>query len=249
MPAGGGIVAVVGNGKGWFGKFRAAAAELGWANACLYGVSRALGCDRAAIGVHRYYFVAQPVAAGPLLPERRGKGFSVREVEASDPALRAMPLSEDVILYRRRQGAVCLGLFRDEAMVGCLWLCFGAYEEDEVRCRFRPLPESRAAWDFDVYLIPEMRSGIAFARLWDGGAAYLRERGIEWSVSRISAFNAMSLRSHGSLGARRLGSATFLRIGGWQLMLSGLRPYLHLSLNPAMRPTVALMTNPRTVER
>ena len=55
-------------------------------------------------------------------------------------------------------------------------------------------------------------------------------------ANSISAFNAASLRAHARLGARRLGSATFLRCGRWQWMLATRPPYFHLSRHAAAFP-------------
>jgi hypothetical protein len=214
----------------------------GGLNGTLYLVHRVL--DRFGGALHRYEFVAQPVAPRPLLSGARGRSIEVRPVAADDPALRQMPLTPDVIARRAGQGAVCFGAFKGEEMLGCLWLCLGPYEEDEVRCRFVPSPAGRACWDFDVYLRPEHRLGLGFARLWDAANAYLRERGIEWSVSRISAFNPRSLAAHSRLGIRRLGSAVFFRLGRVQLTLSSLPPKAHFSLGPNRIPVFMLDASP-----
>ncbi len=156
----------------------------------------------------------------------------------------ALPLDEAVLAYRASQGAVCFAAFKEEDVIGCLWLCLSPYDEDEVRCRYRPAPAGEASWDFDVYLMPAHRSGLGFARLWDEANAYLRQRGIAFSWSRISAFNPTSLASHARLGARVAGQATFLRLGPCQLMLASLPPRWHLSFRPTDRPSITLQ-NPK----
>jgi len=88
--------------------------------------------------------------------------------------------------------------------------------------------------------MPEARGGLTFVRLWDEANAYLRGHGIAWSVSRISAFNPESLAAHRRLGARRISSALFLRIGDLQLLLSGVRPFLSLSMSTRRVPDIAL---------
>lgn len=214
--------------------------ELGWKDALFYLLSRAI----AVVGVRlfRYVLVAQPVPERSLLNPRRGASMTVREVAPDDPAMEAMPLSAEVVAYRSGQGAHCLGLFRGEEMIGCLWLCLGAYDEDEVRCRFEPSPASQAAWDFDVFLLPEHRGGVGFVRLWDAGNAFLRERGRLWSCSRISAFNRASILAHQRMGAQRLGTATFLRFGPCQVMFSSLAPYLSFSVGFGDGPMLKLET-------
>jgi len=208
-------------------KLRSASAELGFVNAILYGIDQAL--DRpGGFAVKRYALVAQPLAEKRRLPARRGASIAVRDLDRDDPALAGLPLDGAVLDYRFGQGAVCLGAFKDARVIGCVWFCLGPYDEDEVRCRFVPAP-GVAAWDFDFYLAPEQRGGIAFARLWDAADAYLAARGVRWTMSRISKYNSASLASHARLGARPVGDALFLRLGRWQLTIASLAPYVHLS--------------------
>lgn len=143
--------------------------------------------------------------------------------------------------YRFRQGAVCLGAVLDGRVIGCLWLCLGAYDEDEVRCRYVRVPEGVASWDFDVYVHPDHRTGFAFGRLWDAANALLRENGARWSASRISAFNTASLKSHAALGARPVGRATFLRMGTrLQVMVSDLSPRVNISWRADRPPSLVI---------
>jgi hypothetical protein len=219
-------------------KFRGAARELGWDNAVFLAFHRALGGVGSAL--HRYRFVAQPVRSTPLLGAARGRSIAVRQVALDDPALAAMPLTREVIDRRASLGAVCFGAFKGEAMIGCLWLCFDRYEEDEVRCRFELRPKGRNAWDFDVYLQPDQRLGPGFARLWDTANAYMRERGIAWTISRISSYNPQSLSSHARLGAVSLGTGTFLCLGRVQIALLSVPPYFYVSTGPGSAPTLTL---------
>jgi hypothetical protein len=145
-----------------------------------------------------------------------------------------------VLSYRAKQGAVCFGAFKEGEIIGCLWLCVSPYEEDEVRCRYCPGPRGQSAWDFGVYLKPEQRSGLGFARLWDEANDFLRQRGVSISWSRISAFNPGSLAAHTRLGAQIVGKATFLRLGRCQLMVASVPPFLHLSLRESETPSIRL---------
>lgn len=216
-------------------KLRSLAAEIGWLNGALYLGGRVLRRFFKA-KVIRYYLVAQPVPDKALLPPRRGASIVIRLLEDGDSALAGLPLTGTVLRFRFDQGSICFGAFRDNLIVGCLWLCLGPYDEDEVRCRFQPWPEDRTAWDFDVYVQPEHRAGFVFARLWDEANRYLRNRGIQWSISRISAFNSHSLSSHARLGASRCGSLTALRLGRWQVALCSARPRIHISFGPLSAP-------------
>lgn len=210
--------------------------ELGAFGAICYVLHLAGGRSAGLLSVHRYLFVAQPVARTSLLSARRGQSITVRQLDPQDPLLLALPLDQKVLAYRASQGAICFGAFREGRIIGCLWLCLDGYDEDEVRCRYQPMPPGKASWDFDVYLLPEHRSGLGFARLWDEANAYLRKRGVVVSWSRISAFNPASLASHARLGARVAGRATFLRLGPCQLMIASLPPRWHLSFHRAQRP-------------
>ena len=221
-------------------KARALVRELGPSGVLCYLLHRLGGKSGGILGVHRYLLVAQPVAQQSLLPARRGRSLAVRRLDPEDPRLLALPLDRRVLAYRAAQGALCFAAFKEEAVVGCLWLCLDGYEEDEVRCRYQPLPSGAASWDFDVYLLPERRSGLGFARLWDEANAFLRERGVTTSWSRISAFNPGSLASHARLGARIAGRATFFRLGPCQVMKASLPPYWHLSFRRAGRPALQL---------
>lgn len=230
------------------GKLHTLARDLGVLNAALYAISRLLERSGGLLHLYRYELVAQPVPREPLLGPRRGRSVEVRPVAAGDPALAALPLDANVLRFRYDQGALCLGAFRAGEMIGCLWLSLGPYHEDEVRCTFEPQPPGRASWDFDVYIRPDLRHGLAFARLWDAANAYLRARGVKWSFSRISAFNPHSLASHGRLGARRIGVVTFLVLGPWQLFMAARPPYLHVSAGPGSVPRIPLYAPPVPAE-
>lgn len=211
----------------------------------LYLLTRAL--EGTPFGLYCYHIVAQPVPGGPLLPAGRGRSIEVRELKPGDPAFAQLPLTADVLERRFSQNAICLGAFKNGAAIGCLWLCIGPYDEDEVRCRFIPQPAGRAAWDFDVYLHPEHRLGLGFARLWDEANRRLRESGVAWSMSRISTLNLKSLAAHRRLGIRQLGTATFVRFGRAQLMMTLLPPYIHLSAGPGSIPALLLQV-PRVID-
>jgi len=203
--------------------------ELGWLNAALYALDRiSLGLTGRRF-VFRYYLVAQPVRERPLVPARLGRSIVVRRLDVGDPGFAGLPLTGETIRQRFGQNSVCFAAFKDGGSVGCLWLCLGTYVEDEIRCRFEPWPGGQAVWDYDVYVDPDLRQGLVFARLWDEANAYLRGRGIGWSVSRISAFNPKSLTSHARLGATVCGVLTTLCAGRLQFSVATLAPSVHIS--------------------
>jgi GNAT superfamily N-acetyltransferase len=221
---------------GSVGKFRALTVELGWTDAILYAFRTLLARSTRSVRIIRYDILAQPVPEGPLLPPGRGRSIEVRRIHEGDPCFARLPLTGPVIRYRYGQNAICLVACRDGDVLGCLWLCLDGYDEDEVRCRFVPCPEDATAWDFDVYVHPDHRASLVFARLWDEANAFLRERGIRWSASRISPFNPRSMSSHLRLGAIRRARLTALCVGRWQLIVSSLRPRVHLSFRRGAVP-------------
>lgn len=210
------------------GKLRRAAAELGFWNALCYGVDQLLYDRLGWGGLVRYRFYAQPVPPVPERPLRMGKQ-EVRQLRPGDPAFQDLPLDDAVLAYRFGQGAVCHAITEDGHAVACLWFCFERYVEDMVRATYGMDPADRTAWDFDVYVAPSHRAGRTFARLWQAGNAYLREQRVDWSLSRISAYNIPSITSHERLGARMVGRASFLWLGPVQIMVSSLSPRVHLS--------------------
>lgn len=217
---------------------RALIADLGAVNAALHLFDRVLaGVTAGRVRIFKYYFVAQPVPKAALVA-RPSVRMMVREIAAEAPEIADFPRPRGVIEDRFRQGARCFALYRDSAFVGFIWLLFGSYQEDEVRCRYTP--GAHCAWDFDVHIEPSFRLGRAFARLWDEANTMMRSKGVRWSLSRISAFNPASMTSHARLGAHRMGSALFLKIGMAQVMVGTQAPYLHVSLTEKSFPIIKL---------
>ncbi|MCL4720512.1 MAG: hypothetical protein KJ041_00865 [Gammaproteobacteria bacterium] len=204
--------------------------EFGPAAGTVYVVDRLLQVLSPACRVYLYELMAQPVPDGPLLPERRIRDLEFREIHAGDPDIARMPLREGIAALRFRQGAFCLGAYLRGALIGYVWFCRHAYEEDEVRCTY-VLPEGNdSVFDFDLYILPERRMGIAFMAIWHGANEFLRGQGIRVSYSRMTRFNTMSRRSHRSLGARRTGGAIFLKLGRLEAMLATVPPFASLSV-------------------
>ena len=99
-------------------------------------------------------------------------------------------------------------------------------------------------WDFDVYVEPQFRLGRTFARLWDAANEQFSSNGIQWSISRISAFNQQSLQSHQRLGIRRLNTLTFFCLGGLQIGFMSCAPYLNICTKELNRPVVVIDFGP-----
>jgi len=219
--------------------------QWGWFNVSLFLLNKLLiAVSKGTCRIYRYYFVAQPVAQSPLLPPGRGRKIEIRLIHEQDQIVWEFPRPGPAIYARFQQGAKCLVALKEQRFVGFLWLLLDSchFQEDEVRARYSPLPAERTAWDFDVYVAPESRLGLAFPRLWDEANRILTENGIAWSCSRISAFNSGSLSAHAHFGTLPLGSAIFFCAGRWQITVATISPYFHLSSQPDSFPEFRLDT-------
>lgn len=230
-------------------KFAGLVREFGFGNAVVYAFGLAVAAVFPRIRLYRYYIVAQPVAEKDHLPPRRGRAIDVREMKPGDPGFADLPIDDDMLDFRFGQDVVCLGAFQDGRAIGCLWMCFGAFEEDEVRCVFDLRHVPRASWDFAVYLDPDARLGFGFLRLWDEANAVLRARGIAWSMSRISAFNPGSLASHARMKATRTGSLTAITGPRRQLVFSSVAPWIVFGRHDRKLPRYPLLPPAGTERR
>ena len=228
-------------------RLRRTAAQLGWFNTLCYGLDRLL--SRLGWRLRKYYFVAQPTAQAPparpqrkpVLPER-GATFTVRLASAGREVPLTHPRPRAVISQRFAQGAQTLQAWHGGKLAGFLWFLPHAYQEDEVRVRYR-LASAESLWDFDVYVAPDYRLGPLFRRLWSEAHVMMRSQGVRWTCSRISAYNPASRGAHARLGAVTLGSAVFLSCGDWQWTFATQAPYFHLSRNPAAFPELLFDTS------
>ena len=82
--------------------------------------------------------------------------------------------------------------------------------------------------------------GIGFMGIWHGANAYLHERGIQYTFSRLTRFNVASRRAHAHLGWRCVGRALFLQAWAVELMLVTIFPYIALTWRPAQRVRLRL---------
>lgn len=204
---------------------------------------------RASAGrvrLHKYWIVAQPVEP-PAAPtdEASHRGFELRRVTQADARYEDYPRPEAVIRARFRNGGQCLAAYRQNVFVGYIWFSVGPYDEDEVRCRFVPLPRGKASWDYDAYVVERYRLGRAFKLLWDAALASLDAQGVQVSYSRISAFNSSSVAAHTRMGARRIGTLMFFCAGSLQCMISSLPPYVSLSDSRSRSPELDIERKPR----
>ncbi len=214
--------------------------QLGVTDGILYLLAAGFGKISKHVKIHKYYVVFQPVPDKAMLSKNRGKDIMIRPIGPSDPIRSQFPRPEAVIEDRFRQGAVCLCAEKRGEFLGFIWLILGQYEEDEVRCLFKPVPADKVAWDFDVYVDPDHRFGFTFVKLWDAAFEWMRSRGVQGCMSRISAFNPDSLRSHKRMGAHELSSLVFVVLGRFQLLLRPMRPWFQVSLGADSRPTLLI---------
>ncbi|MHB9878246.1 hypothetical protein ACSMXM_01075 [Pacificimonas sp. ICDLI1SI03] len=190
---------------------------LGSVGTLSYAAARATN-GRKAVGWHRYRLLAVPRAGMPAMP----RGYEVSA--ASDAELAALAdVGPEARAWRTGQGMTPLIARRGGAVVGITWLTDRAFDEDEVRARW--VPPAGCAWDTGLWVEPSQRLSRAFAALWAGTAAWLADRDLDWSVSRIADYNLGSLGPHRRMGAIELGTAAFATLGNLQIATRG-RPKL-----------------------
>ncbi len=217
--------------------FRELRDAIGVANALLYGTARLLvRTTRGRSRLLKYYFVAQPVPAAPTPVYARASKTRIYRVFPGDGIIAQFPRPAEVIAKRFADGALCFVAEQAGKLVGYQWVKQESYCEDEVRCLYVLHPPARLVWDFDTYVVPEFRMSRAFAQLWEAVNAFLRQNGYQWSISRISAFNAASLASHKRLGIEHLYAGLFLVAGPVQLAVFSHAPFVHVSAGPASVP-------------
>jgi hypothetical protein len=212
---------------------RANIRNLGWWWSFVYLLHRLL--LRVSAGHIRlicYALVVQPVQP-PAQQRQRASRIEVRELTPEDPMLRAIPRDPAVLQARFARNGRAIGAFDGEKFAGMIWFQLDEYDEDEVRCRYRFLPVGRVCWDYDMLIEESLRLSPLFTRIWAAGSSMLHRLGIRWTASRISAFNAASLRSHARLGAKRVASATFICFGPLQFLFATCRPYFNVSFSSA----------------
>ena len=217
--------------------------QLGWRDSAWLAVARLLArVPGGRCALYRYQFVAQAVAPGSLC-RGRGQAITVTPCLAEGDLPPGPERRPGALRERYRQGAQCLVARDKSGMAGWIWLLRHGCQEDEVRARYA-LASQQSSWDLDVWVHPEQRAGLVFARLWEEANAVLHAQGVRWSCSRISRFNRASLGAHARLGTHALGTATFIRCGRWQWMAASLPPYVHLSRRPDDIPCLAFDTSP-----
>jgi len=218
--------------------------EFGPFAGALYLLDRALRALSPRMGLYVYELMEQPIDGRPLLSGRLAKDLEFIEIGRDHPAIALMPARTDIKASRFAQGARCLGVYRRGTLLGYIWWCPRQYEEDEVRCTFRLEPAALSVFDFDLYVLPEHRMGVAFLAVWHGANQLLHSIGVRHSFSRVTLFNVASRRAHVRLGGRCVGRVLFLRLWGFEWMAGTVSPYLGLSWPSSRR--VVLKVAPAT---
>jgi hypothetical protein len=190
----------------------------------IYAADRLLRRLHPRVGLVLYDLMSQPITDRPLLPAGLARHLSYRELAADSAEVSAMPARHDVKVSRFAQGAVALGVFRKDELIGYVWFCKGRYIEDEVRCIYEMREPDKSVFDFDLVVLPSARMGLGFGALWHCANQYLVARGVTTSFSRVTRFNVASMRAHERLGARRLGSVLFVQVGRFEAMLATVAP-------------------------
>lgn len=214
--------------------------ELGAANTLIYLFNRILATlSFKGATICRCYITKQSVTSFPSISRDKEKNIEVREIGRSDPVCAQLGRPVELIQARFDQGGHCYAAFRKGEIAGFLWLNFGQYREDEMRCTFVLSPFDKSGWDYDVFIFPRHRLSYTFLRLWEFANETMRQRGIENIYSRVNYYNIASLNSHKKLGSEVIGSVYFLQFFQMQLSLSvNFRPLITFSRNRQIFPNI-----------
>ena len=214
--------------------------EFGFVAGGLYATDRVMRRISPRLGLFVYELMVQPITVKPLLPANLARNLTFAEIGRGHADLDLMPARADIKAARFDQGAVCLGAYRKDKLIGYVWFCFRRYEEDEVRCTYELSEPEHSVFDFDLYVMPEHRMGIGFMAIWHGANAYLHERGVRYTFSRMTRFNLPSRRAHARLGAKCAARVVFVQAWRLELMLASAFPYAALTWGTSRRPRVRL---------
>lgn len=217
--------------------------EFGFAAGALYVMDRVLRSLSPRLGLFVYELMVQPITGKPLLPANLARNLTFVEIGRGHPDIGLMPARADIKASRFDQGAVCLGAYRKDKLIGYLWFCSRRYEEDEVRCTYELSEPEHAVFDFDLYVMPEHRMGIGFMAVWHGANAYLHERGIQYTFSRMTRFNVPSRRAHARMGAKCAARAIFVQAWRFEVMLASAFPCVAITWGPSQRTRLRLASD------
>lgn len=185
------------------------------------------------ISYHRYKLIAVPIERIPDMP----RGYACRSLDQAELARHRIDIDVTAQAERFARGLVCLGIFdRHDELIGVTWMGRAVHDEGDMHVRYR-LP-ANAAWDTGMWLREDKRMSRAFSAVWGGMKAWLRQEGLDCTMSSIADYNIPSILSHRRLGSRRLGYISVIRIGRLQYT-RGARPSLCM-VGRGARPIVNL---------
>lgn len=210
-----------------------------WVGA-LYVVDRLLRSVSPQLGLYVYELMVQPITGKAMLPANLAKNLQFVEIGPGHPDLALMPARDDIKQARFEQGAQCLGVYRKGQLLGYIWFSTDRYLEDEVRFTYELAVPAQSVFDFDLYVLPEHRLGIAFMAIWHGANLYLHRKGVRYTFSRLTRFNLASRRSHARLGWGRVCRTAVLKLGRIELQIVDMRPFVRLVWRAEQRTTLRL---------
>lgn len=214
----------------------------GWWVTFAYILHRLLKKISSRSGCFLYYIYEQPLQIKPKVLTKRplSKRTTYHWFETFDQSQTDLPRPVAVLKERFTQKTTCLLVKQDEELAGCSWFSYKEYNEDEVRCVFDFSNLLKHVWDYDIYIVPKYRLSRLFMRMWSEAEEKLTSNGYSHSLSRITAYNISSIKSHERLGAIKISWICFFNLFGMQLMFSPMAPYIHLSLTKKSIPRVKI---------
>lgn len=212
--------------------------ELGVIDFFVYLFHRFLQLLSKRLAFVSYKVMVLPVPRAAPALSRFTKRYCIRELKRGDANLQVQLCGQREVNNRFLQGGTCFAAYKNEQLVGYIWLICGAYLEQEYRSQMIPSPSSKGVWDCDIYVDESDRLGLCFTALWQYAFQWMRGRDYQWSASRISGINPRSLTSHEKLGGEYVGRQFFLRFNKTELYMSNMSPYLHLSSSIQGAPKV-----------
>lgn len=212
----------------------------GWWVTLAYILHRLLSKLPKRSGCYLYFIYEQPFKPPKSAKLQRpiNKRLSFDWYQEFDQVQLQLPRPVEVLKGRFKQQAQCVLVHQDNDIAGCAWFTQQQYHEDEVRCVFDFSGLPKHVWDYDVYVFPKYRLSRMFMRMWQHAEETLYTQGFTNSLSRITAYNIHSIKSHERLGAKKLNWICFVNILGGQFMFAPMAPYLHLSLTKKSLPRV-----------
>lgn len=219
--------------------------EYGPSSGLVYIFHRALQRMSKNAGLYYYDWTIQPVTNKRIIPERIASKYAYRKIEKGDKALQEIPVPSGVLDFRYEQDSECIALFKDDKLAAYIWLTYGSYDEDEIRATFHLDPPHQAVFDYNLYIIPDFRMGMAFAAIWDYVNRYLFDKGIRYTYSRITHTKINSAGAHKLLGARFIGKSITLKLWNFQLMYTTQTPKLSVLFDSNKRVRINLTPEDR----